>query len=49
MGQVYFQNVSTGEGILNLKKNQKSAPVQKLWGFIGDSVILSFRHETDVL
>ena len=42
MGQVYIQNVSTGQGILNLKKkNQKSAPVQELWVFVGDSVIPS--------
>lgn len=48
MGQVYIQNVSTGQEILN----QKKAPDQELWGFIGDSVIpsrngsfLSVRYE----
>ena len=41
MGQVYIQNVSTGEEILNLEKKSEKCPVQELWGLIGDSVILS--------
>ena len=52
LGQVYIQNVSMGEAILNMKKKKQKAPIQNFWGFIADSVILSrngclisFRYE----
>ena len=55
MGQVYIQNVSTGEVILNLKKKFRKEPPFKTFGGLSvipsfcHTVTLSFCHENDLL